>query len=160
DVLTLAGADRVLRLGYMLGDAMARRVLGVTRAHVVGALDNLLVAEASAAMTPFAGRRLRDLDVRERCGVNLVGVWERGEFRVARADLRIEPGSVVIMTGDAEQLACFDRTYGTPRVEEARVVIVGGGASAGRRATCSPRTASSTRSSSGCPSACATAPGT
>lgn len=127
DVLTLAGADRVLRLGYMLGDAMARRVLGVTRAHVVGALDNLLVAEASAAMTPFAGRRLGDLDVRERCGVNLVGVWERGEFRVARADLRIEPGSVVIMTGDAEQLACFDRTYGTPRVEEARVVIVGGG---------------------------------
>src|SRR5690606_40061214 len=57
DVLTLAGADRVLRLGYMLSDAMARRVRGVTRAPAASALDNQPVAEARAALTPFAGRR-------------------------------------------------------------------------------------------------------
>lgn len=77
DVLTLAGADRVLRLGAMLGEAMARRVLGVAHAHVVGAIGDLLVAEASAAMAPFAGHALGELDLRERCGVNLVGVWQR-----------------------------------------------------------------------------------
>src|SRR5690606_25750361 len=44
DVLALAGANRVLRLGHMLGDAMARRVLGSAHSHVVGAIDDLLVA--------------------------------------------------------------------------------------------------------------------
>lgn len=127
DVLTLAGANSVLELGTMLGDAMARRVLGVAHAHVVGAIDDLLVAEASAAMSPFAGKMLGELDVRERCGVNLVGVWERGTFQVARANLRITPGAVVIMTGDAEQLACFDEMYGTPRESDAPAIIIGGG---------------------------------
>ncbi|MBN2623087.1 MAG: NAD-binding protein, partial [Acidimicrobiales bacterium] len=127
DVLTLAGADRVLRLGAMLGEAMARRVLGVAHAHVVGAIGDLLVAEASAAMAPFAGHALGELDLRERCGVNLVGVWERGVFHQARPDLRIGPGAVLIMTGDAAQLACFDAAYGTARGTDAPVVIVGGG---------------------------------
>jgi len=127
DVLTLAGADRVLELGYMLGDAMARRVLGGAHAHVVGAIGDLLVAEASATMAPFAGHVLGELDLREHCGVNVVGVWARGVFQLARADLRIVPGDVVIMTGDAEQLACFDDMYGTDRGSEAPVVIVGGG---------------------------------
>lgn len=127
DVLTLAGADRVLKLGYMLGDAMARRVLGGAHAHVIGAIGDLLVAEASATMAPFAGHALGEIDLRERCGVNVVGVWERGVFQLARADLRIVPGTVVIMTGDAEQLACFDDVYGATRGTEAPVVIVGGG---------------------------------
>lgn len=127
DVLTLAGADRVLQLGHMLGEAMARRVLGSARSHVVGAIDDLLVAEASAALTPLAGRTLGDLDVRERCGVNVVGLWSRGVFHPARADLAVTPGAVVIMTGSADQLACFDTAYGTPRASDAPVVIIGGG---------------------------------
>ena len=129
DILTLAGADQVLRLGHMLGDAMARRVLGASHAHVVGSIGDLLVAEASAAMTPFAGHTLGELDVRERCGVNLVGVWQRGVFHLARPDLRIGTGSVVIMSGDAGQLACFDEVYGsdTRASGTPAAVIVGGG---------------------------------
>ncbi|HEX6420391.1 MAG TPA: NAD-binding protein, partial [Acidimicrobiales bacterium] len=127
DVLALAGANRVLRLGHMLGEAMARRVLGSAHSHVVGSIDDLLVAEASASLTPFAGRAVGDIDVRERCGVNLVGVWERGVFNAAHADTAIKPGSVVIMTGDAGQIACFDATYGSPAGAEGPVVIVGGG---------------------------------
>jgi voltage-gated potassium channel len=127
DVLTLAGADTVLRLGHMLGDAMARRVLGDARSHVVGAIDDLLVAEASAARTPLAGHVLRQLDVRKRCGVNLVGVWERGVFHVARADLPITDRSVLVMTGDADQVACYNAAYGRARGPDTSVVIVGGG---------------------------------
>jgi voltage-gated potassium channel len=92
DVLRLAGADSVLRLGHMLGEAMARRVLGNADSHVVGAIDDLLVAEASVALTPLAGRALGELDVRDRCGVNLVGVWERGVFHIARPSCRSRPG--------------------------------------------------------------------
>jgi voltage-gated potassium channel len=127
DILTLAGADRVLKLGYMLGDAMARRVLGSSHSHVVGTVGDLLVAEASSAMAPFAGHALGEIDVRERCGVNVVGLWERGVFHVAHADLRVNPGAVVIMTGDQDQLACFDEMYGTSTDADAPVVIIGGG---------------------------------
>jgi Trk K+ transport system NAD-binding subunit len=127
DVLTLAGADTVLRLGYMLGEAMARRVLGDARSHVVGAIDDLLVAEASAARTPLAGHELHELDVRERCGVNIVGVWERGVFHVARAELPVTDRSVLVMTGAADQFACYDAAYGRARGPDASVVVVGGG---------------------------------
>ena len=127
DVLTLAGADRVLKLGYMLGDAMARRVLGNADSHIVGAIDDLVVAEASAALTTLVGRTLGELDVRDRCGVNVVGVWERGTFEVARAELGITDRSVLILTGDADQLACYDSMYGSRRDTDTPVVIVGGG---------------------------------
>ncbi|MDD9371935.1 MAG: NAD-binding protein, partial [Acidimicrobiales bacterium] len=127
DVLTLAGADRVLQLGYMLGDAMARRVLGNADSHVVGAIDDLVVAEASAALTTLVGRTLGELDVRDSCGVNVVGVWERGKFEVARADLAITDRSVLILTGDADQLACYDSMYGSRLETDTPVVIVGGG---------------------------------
>ena len=127
DVLTLAGADRVLRLGTVLGEAMARRVLGDAASHVVGSIDDLVVAEASASLTPLVGRTLGDLDIRERCGVNVVGVWERGTFAVARTDLPVTDRSVLILTGDADQLACYDATYGRGRGTDAPVVIVGGG---------------------------------
>jgi voltage-gated potassium channel len=126
---------------------MAGRVLGTAHSHVLGAIDDLLVAEATAALPPLAGHTLAELDVRQRCGVDAVGVWERGQFHAARAngqpdsqapgtrspdavvtdDVPITPCSVVILAGTADQLACFDDTYGTSRVDDRPVVILGGG---------------------------------
>jgi voltage-gated potassium channel len=126
DVLGLAGVDRVLQLGRMLGEAMARRVLGDGRAHVVGSIDDLQIAEV-AGTGPFAGRRLGELDLARTCGVNVLGVWERGAFRLASAGLEVTPGSVVILAGDAAQIACFDDHHGHARATQAPVVIVGGG---------------------------------
>ena len=127
DVLTLAGADRVLQLGYLLGEAMARRVLGNAASHVVGAIDDLLVAEASVTRTTLVGRTLGELDVRERCGINVVGLWERGAFNAALAESTITDRSVLILAGDADQLACYDALYGSRSGPDAPVVIVGGG---------------------------------
>jgi Trk K+ transport system NAD-binding subunit len=127
DVLTLAGADRVLQLGYLLGEAMARRVLGNAASHVVGAIDDLLVAEASVTRTTLVGRTLGELDVRERCGINVVGLWERGAFNAALAELTVTDRSVLILAGDADQLACYDALYGSRSGPDAPVVIVGGG---------------------------------
>lgn len=127
DVLTLAGADSVLQLGYLLGEAMARRVLGNAASHVVGSIDDLLVAEASVTRTTLVGRTLGELDVRERCGVNVVGLWERGAFNAALAELTVTDRSVLILAGDADQLACYDAVYGARSGPDAPVVIVGGG---------------------------------
>jgi hypothetical protein len=92
----------VIQLGQMLGEAMARRVLGNAVSCVVGAIDDLLVAEASAAHTTMVGKTLAELAVSDRYGVHLVGVLERGRFRAATAELPVTSRSVLIMTGDAE----------------------------------------------------------
>jgi Trk K+ transport system NAD-binding subunit len=117
----------VLQLGYLLGEAMARRVLGNAASHVVGAIDDLLVAEASVTRTTLVGRTLGELDVRERCGINVVGLWERGAFNAALAELTVTDRSVLILAGDADQLACYDALYGSRSGPDAPVVIVGGG---------------------------------
>jgi Trk K+ transport system NAD-binding subunit len=123
----LAGASQVIELGHMLGKAMAQRVLGNSDSHVVGAIDDLVIAEASMANTPLVGRTLGELAVRDRCGVNVVGVLERGVFSAWDPNLAITSRSVLVMAGNADLFKRYDARYGTPRLVEAPVVIVGAG---------------------------------
>jgi Trk K+ transport system NAD-binding subunit len=72
DILEMAGCTRVLQLGTMLGEALARRVLGRDgRARVVGQFDDLVIAKAGVAGTDLAGRTLAaaDHEVLERAGI-------------------------------------------------------------------------------------------
>jgi voltage-gated potassium channel len=128
DILELAGCDEVLQLGQLLGRAMARRVLGGDhRSHVVGEFDELSIAEASVAGTELSGQRLRDLDLRRRCGVNIIGVWQRGDFERAGPETDLCDESVLIMAGTEEQLARYDEQHGTRLQTEKPVLILGGG---------------------------------
>lgn len=128
DVLELAGCDKVLKLGEMLGDAMAHRVLGTdARSHVIGRFGPLIIAEADVADAPFAGRTLRDARLREESSVNVVGLWQRGRFTLADPDSPLEPDTILILAGSDEQLAAYDRRFGTDRQLEAPVVVIGGG---------------------------------
>src|SRR5262245_20448710 len=126
-VLRLAGASEVIELGRMLGKAMAQRVLGDADSHVVGAIDDLVIAEASVANTPLVGQTLGELAVRERCGVNVVGVLERGVFCPWDPDLPITSRSVLVMAGNAELFDRYDARYGSRSLVEAPVVIIGAG---------------------------------
>ena len=63
----------------MLGQALARRVLGVSmKANVIGRFDQLLIAEAPAMRTWLQGKTLAESRLREITGVNVVGIWEQG----------------------------------------------------------------------------------
>lgn len=128
DVLELAGCDTVLRMGQLLGHAIARRVLGVdNRAHVVGEFDRLLVAEASAAGTELVGRRLVQLNLRGRLNVSVAGIWQRGSFELPGPETVIDESDVLVLAGSAEQLAAYDDAFGTQQPLDAPVVVVGGG---------------------------------
>lgn len=128
DVLELAGCDRVLHLGELLGEAMARRVLGGDHAtHEIGRFGSLAIAEASVAGTELAGKRLIEIDLRRRSGVNVVGVWQRGRFERAHAETELSDQSVLILAGTDRQLAGYDRTFGTVVPVEQPVIILGGG---------------------------------
>lgn len=128
DVLELAGCDHVLQLGELLGRAMARRVLGGDRCtHVIGAFGDLQIAETAVSGTELCGGRLADLRLRERCGVNVVGVWQRGLFERADADTELREGTVLILTGTDAQLHAYDAAHGARRPLDPPVMILGGG---------------------------------
>ena len=128
DILELAGSDHVLQLGQLLGEAVARRVVGRDgKAQAIGELDELVVAEASAVHPDLVGRRLAETDIRQRASVNVVGIWERGRYRAAGPETLITPGSVLILAGSAAQLAAYDEAYSVPGAAEDRGVIIGAG---------------------------------
>jgi voltage-gated potassium channel len=128
DILSLAGCNRVLQLGDMLGKAIARRVLGRdSKCHVIGEFGDLLVADASAAGTPLVGRSLREIGLRAHANVNVVGVWQRGKFQIANPETAIQSTSVLVFAGSREQLDQYDALFCIYKSNEKPVIIIGGG---------------------------------
>ncbi len=135
DVLELAGADHIIRLGELLGRAFARRILAPTaRCSIISTFEDLDIAETSAAGTELVGCSLADLDLRERFGVSVVGIWDRGSLQIATPELEIRETSILLLAGRREDLAAYDDAYaddegdhlGT-RHDEQLVVVLGGG---------------------------------
>lgn len=128
DILEIAGADHVLQLGEILGAAMASRTLGLGGAsHVIGEFAGLMVAEAGVVGTAMVGRSLRDLELRSRLGVGIIGIWDRGVFSVASGETVLRDSSMLLLTGTRQQFAAFDAEYVTTSSEAHHAVIIGGG---------------------------------
>jgi voltage-gated potassium channel len=128
DILKLAGASHVLQMGELLGRALARRTLGGNaRVHVIGHIDQLVIGEATVKETPLAGKTLKESGLRENIGVNVVGIWERGEFQHPEPDTLIGPESVVVLAGSVEQLRKYDEVMSIYHVSDEPVVIIGAG---------------------------------
>jgi voltage-gated potassium channel len=128
DILELAGSSLVIELGEMMGQALARRISGVdARAHVIGEFGDLLIAEATAAGTPLVGRTLAESDLRKHTGVNVIGIWKRGQYEAASADTLIDANSVLVLAGSAQQLRKYDELFCIYNVSPGSVLIIGGG---------------------------------
>jgi Trk K+ transport system NAD-binding subunit len=128
DIMKLAGADHVLHMGNLLGRALSRRTLGQdARVHTIGRMGNIIIAEATAHDTPLVGKTLRESQIRERLGINVVGIWERGKFQGSHPDTVIHNHSVLMMAGSIEQLRMYDELFGIYGVSDAPVIIIGGG---------------------------------
>jgi voltage-gated potassium channel len=128
DNLQMAGCNRVLQLAEMLGRAMARRVTGRdAKTHVIGEFNTLLIAEASAAGTPLVNRTLREIRLPDHVKLNVVGIWERGQFHIAGPDTRISPTTVLVLAGTRHQLDEYDSLFCIYHTSEEPVVILGGG---------------------------------
>lgn len=128
DILELAGSTYVFQFTKMLGQSLARRVLGTaTGANVIGRMETLLIAEAPAMRTPLVGKTLLESRLRESIGVNVVGLWERGQFELPTAKTRISPTTVLLLAGSAEQLNAYDERFGKYQRHQAPVIVLGGG---------------------------------
>ncbi len=128
DILKLAGSNLVLNLAEMMGQSLVRRVVsGSARVHVIGRFQELVIAEAPTMETPLVGKTLKESKVREITGVNIVGIWERGEYRIAKADSVIRDNSILVLIGTIAHLRKYDELMGIYHASDAPVVVLGGG---------------------------------
>ncbi len=128
DILKLAGSSKVLRLPEMMGRSLAHRTIGGdARAHVIGRFEELFIGEATAAGTPLIGQTLAQSQLRDKVGVTVVGIWERGRFRNPRADSVITANTVLVLAGSKEQIQNYNELFCIYHVASAPVIIIGGG---------------------------------
>lgn len=128
DVLELSGATTVLPLKHQLGEYLANRVdVGRAEAHVIGSFRTLQIAELPARDTPFAGLTVRDTRLRERTGLSVVGLWERGKLKPAFPQTSIQPDSVLVVAGNQSQMAALNHQLPRAARDSPPVLVIGAG---------------------------------
>ena len=128
EILRMAGCTEVMQLGRMLGEAMARWVLGRDgRARVVGQFDDLLIAEAAVASSGLAGKSLSEVDFQAKTGVQVVGVWHRGGLLMPAPATPLPAAGLFVLAGDHAQLMRYDEAFAHAAAEVGETLIIGGG---------------------------------
>jgi Trk K+ transport system NAD-binding subunit len=128
DILKLAGCNEVLQLSEMLGQSLARHVLGRdAKSRVIGHFEDLLIAEAAVAGTPMVGRTLREIRLAEHANVTVIGIWDRGKLATASPDSTLTATSVLVLAGTRSQLDEYDGLFCIYSDTTAPVIILGGG---------------------------------
>jgi Trk K+ transport system NAD-binding subunit len=134
DVLLETGADSVLSPHEVLGHRLAEKAVTSFSSDVTDTVDlgsDIEVAEISVQQqSRLVGTRIRDSEVRERTGANIIGAWIGGELQLPPdPDAVIRPNTVLLVSGgqDAlETITDFVRPARTVRQHE-RIIIAGMG---------------------------------
>jgi voltage-gated potassium channel len=128
DVLSLAGCTHVMQLGELLGGALARRTIAAdAQAHVIGEFGKLRIAEAIVAGTPLQGKTLLETRLRELCGVNVIGLWQRGVFLNPLPDLTLSADTLLMLAGTDSQIESYNELFCIYHHATAPCVIIGAG---------------------------------
>ena len=132
DILRLAGCTRTLNLSELMARALARRAIGGTElTHVVGRMDDLVIAEVAAERTTLVGETLGR--AQQKTAISIVGAWTRGHFDTGNDDFVIDEHMSLVMAGSPAQLREFDTGFrGSVAVDQPRPVIIIGGGRVGR----------------------------
>ena len=128
DVLELSGASTVIPLKHQLGEYLANRVdIGRTEAHVIGSYQTLQIAELPVRDTPFAGQTVRESRLRERTGLSVVGLWQRGKLNPAFPDTVIQSDGVLVVAGNEEQTRQLNGLLPQSDQSQRPVLVIGAG---------------------------------
>ncbi|AMM52135.1 potassium transporter TrkA [Rufibacter sp. DG15C] len=128
DILELAGSNHVLQLSDIMGSFFSRRASGGgASALVIGEFKELQIAEATVTNSSLSGQTIKETQLRERIGVNIVGIWERGKFNAAQPETVITENMVLVLAGSKEQIEAFNQHYANPVNESNPIIIIGGG---------------------------------
>ncbi|QYO67014.1 potassium channel family protein [Leptolyngbya sp. 7M] len=128
DILELSGANHVLPLKQRLGEYLANRIsVGEERAHVIGSFGNWLVVEFTVHNTSLKGKKIRETEIRERTGMNIIGIWQRGRLVPAEPDHTLGNFDVPLAVGTEDQVRELERFLEHDEPLSDSVLILGGG---------------------------------
>jgi Trk K+ transport system NAD-binding subunit len=115
----------------MLGESLAQRALGMGRTtNIIGRFDDLIISEMPAKFTKLAGKTLAQSKIRQKTGVTVIGMLEKGRFTAATPQSEITSQTILLLVGATQQLQSFAETFPVkvqPRSGSAQVLILGGG---------------------------------
>lgn len=128
DILELSGATEVLPLKRELGKHLANRIsVGRTQTNIIGNFADWLVVEFTVHDTPFKNLKIRDTNIREQTGVNIIGVWERGHLSSADPDKVLTEFCVPVGVGTRGQIEQLEKLLEVEESEHESVLIIGSG---------------------------------
>ena len=127
-ILEQAGCTHVLALDEMMGQSLARRIIaGDAMAHVIGQIDDLVIAEAAAAGTPLVGRTLEQAHASHIVDASIVGIWEGGVFVLPRNSMTITKNSILVLAGTQHYIDRYNELFCIYNINSAPIMIIGGG---------------------------------
>ncbi len=135
DILELSGATHVLPLKKLLGEKLAYRInVGQNRANVIGEFDGWKVVEFTVHDTPFSGLELSEANFRKTSGINIIGIWERGNLIPVKPDTRFSDVSVAVAVGTEDQIEKLNGLLNPENISPTESVLIIGGGKVGRAA--------------------------
>ena len=127
ELLRLAGANQVIALPKILGRYLATRATTCgALAHVLDSFGALQIAELPVYGTPFVNQTLEQARIRQRTGLAVVAIWERGDLRFPDRDTVLTADALMILAGTREQLNQLEHLTGE-QPEDDLVFILGHG---------------------------------
>jgi voltage-gated potassium channel len=140
DVLLDAGADSVLSPHGVLGHRLAEKAISSFDQEAADTVD--LGSDFEVTEIPIYGRsrlvgtRIRDSEIRERTGANIIAAWIDGELQLPPdPDAVIQPNTVLLVAGGHEALEEFTE-FSRPRrmFQEHRKIVIAGMGEVGQAA--------------------------
>lgn len=128
DVQQLSGADHVLPVKRWLGEQLANRVNAKhAKSQPIGQYEDLLIAELPVHHTTLISKTIRETRLRQKYGVNIVGIWNRGRLKPITGDEILSHDSVMVIIGNKEQLHSIDELFHPFVPNPNPVLLIGGG---------------------------------
>ncbi len=128
EILSLAGASHVIRSSQQTGSFLARRICCTDNfTHMIGSFEDVQIAEVNIHGTPLVGQRLKDANLREEYGVNVVGMWERGIFELPAPGAMLNNHTVLLLAGTEANFEKYDAAFKGYALNSAPVIIIGAG---------------------------------
>lgn len=128
DVLQLSGADHVLPVKRWLGEQLANRVNAQNaKSQPIGQYEDLFIAELPIHNTPLVSKTIREAGLRQKFGISIVAVWNRGRLSPIRGNEMLSFDSVLVIIGNKDQLHSVDELFHDYNVNPNPVLLIGGG---------------------------------
>ncbi|MDC6350081.1 NAD-binding protein [Zeaxanthinibacter sp. PT1] len=128
DVQELSGANHVLPVKRWLGEQLANRVNAqYAKSQPIGQYEDLLIAELPVHNTPLVSKTIRETGLRQKFGVSIVAIWDRGRMKPISGVEKLTNDSVLVIIGNEDQLRSIDEIFIEYDVNPNPVLLIGGG---------------------------------